>query len=177
MDLLHRKAQNYKVSNKNNLFCAWRDFYKTSCGISTYHKWMFKLQISTIFNFDWAHQSWISGVLGVKKAKKVEKDKFDSAAWNSSTLKTLTEAFCSLTVVQWKLLIAVGGLSDANGSMELWDTSNNIIREIEYVNGTMDTSQVSKFFIWQTPYPSALDFWKIKFEKSSSTNWIFTVHR
>ena len=27
---------------------------------------MFKLQISSIFNFDWAHQSWISGVLGVK---------------------------------------------------------------------------------------------------------------
>ena len=49
--------------------------------------------------------------------------------------------------MQWKLLIAVGGLSDANGSMELWDTSNNIIREIEYVNGTMDTSQVSKVHI------------------------------
>ena len=27
---------------------------------------MFKLQISSIFNFDWAHQSWISGLLGVK---------------------------------------------------------------------------------------------------------------
>ena len=27
---------------------------------------MFKLQISSIFNFDWAHQSWISGVLGIK---------------------------------------------------------------------------------------------------------------
>ena len=26
---------------------------------------MFKLQISSIFNFDWAHQSWVSGVLGV----------------------------------------------------------------------------------------------------------------
>ena len=25
-----------------------------------------KLQISSIFNFDWAHQSWISDVLGVK---------------------------------------------------------------------------------------------------------------
>ena len=84
----------------------------------------------------------------IKKAKNVEKRNFyDSAAWNSSTLRTLTEAFCSLTVVQWKLLIAVGGLSDANGSMELWDTSNNIIREIEYVNGTMDTSQVSKVHI------------------------------
>ena len=84
----------------------------------------------------------------IKKAKNVEKrDFYDSAAWNSSTLRTLTEAFCSLTVVQWKLLIAVGGLSDANGSMELWDTSNNIIREIEYVNGTMDTSQVSKVHI------------------------------
>ena len=30
------------------------------------NKWMFKLQISSILNFDWEHQSWISGVLGVK---------------------------------------------------------------------------------------------------------------
>ena len=66
MDLLHRKAQSYKFSNKNDLFCAWRDFNKIFCGISTYHKWMLKLQISSIFNFDWAHQSWISAVLGVK---------------------------------------------------------------------------------------------------------------
>ena len=66
MDLLHRKAQSYKFSNKNGLFCAWRDFNKTFCAISTYHKWMFKLQISSMFNFDRAHQSWISGVLGVK---------------------------------------------------------------------------------------------------------------
>ena len=66
MDLLHRKAQSYKFSNKNGLFCAWWDFNKTFCGISTYHKWMFKLQISSIFNFDRAHQSWISGLLGVK---------------------------------------------------------------------------------------------------------------
>ena len=65
MDLLHRKAQSYKFSNKNGLFCAWRDFNKTFCGIPTYHKWMFKLQISSIFNFDWAHQSWISGILSV----------------------------------------------------------------------------------------------------------------
>ena len=66
MDLLHRKAQSYKFSNKNDHFCAWRDFNKTFCGISTYQKWMFKQQISSIFNFDRAHQSWISGLLGVK---------------------------------------------------------------------------------------------------------------
>ena len=41
------------------------NFNKTFCAISTYHKWMFKLQISSIFNFDRAHQSWISGLLGV----------------------------------------------------------------------------------------------------------------
>ena len=58
-------ASNCKFSNKNDLLCAWRDFNKTFCGISTYHKWMFKLQISSIFNFDRAHQSWISGLLGV----------------------------------------------------------------------------------------------------------------
>ena len=66
MDLLHRKAQSYKFSNKNGLFCPWWDFNKTFCGTSTYHKWMFKLRFSSIFNFDRAHQSWISGVLGVK---------------------------------------------------------------------------------------------------------------
>ena len=37
-DLLHRKAQIYKFSNKNDLFCAWKDFNKTFYGISTYHK-------------------------------------------------------------------------------------------------------------------------------------------
>ena len=68
-DLLHWKAKCYKVSNKIDLFCAWRDFNKTFCGISTYHKWMFKLQISSIFNFDQAHQSWISGQLGVNIIK------------------------------------------------------------------------------------------------------------
>ena len=28
-----------------------------------------------------------------------------------------------------------------------------------------------------TPYPSVLDFWKIKFEKSCSTNWIFYLQQ
>ena len=32
---------------------------------------MFKLQISFIFNFDHAHQSWISGVLGVNRDLRV----------------------------------------------------------------------------------------------------------
>ena len=66
MDLLHRKAQSYKVINKNDLFWAWKDFNKTFCGISTYHKWMFKQQISSIFNFRYVKEVWISGVLGVK---------------------------------------------------------------------------------------------------------------
>ena len=66
MHLLHRKAQSYKFSNKNDLFCAWRDFSKTFCGISTYHKWIFKLQISSIFNFEYVNEVWINGVLDVK---------------------------------------------------------------------------------------------------------------
>ena len=33
-----RKAQKYKFSNKNDIFCAWRDFNKTFCGISIYHE-------------------------------------------------------------------------------------------------------------------------------------------
>ena len=32
-------------------------------------------------------------------------------------------------------------------------------------------------FMTLTPYPSVLDFWKIKFEKSSSTNWIFNLQK
>ena len=67
MDLLHRKAQSYKFSNKNDLFCTWRDFNKTFCGISPYHKWMFKLQISSIFHFDWGSDSWMAHVIGVKQ--------------------------------------------------------------------------------------------------------------
>jgi hypothetical protein len=31
-------ASNCKFSNKNGLLCAWRDFSKTFCGISTYYK-------------------------------------------------------------------------------------------------------------------------------------------
>ena len=31
--------------------------------------------------------------------------------------------------------------------------------------------------LWLTPYPSVLDCWKIKFEKSSSTNWIFNLQQ
>ena len=31
-------ASNCKFSNKNDLLCGWRDFNKTFCGISTYHK-------------------------------------------------------------------------------------------------------------------------------------------
>ena len=38
MNLLHRITQSYKFNNKNDLVCTWRDFNKTSCGISTYHK-------------------------------------------------------------------------------------------------------------------------------------------
>ena len=30
---------------------------------------------------------------------------------------------------------------------------------------------------WKSPYPSALDFLEIKFEKSSSKNWIFNLQK
>ena len=33
------------------------------------------------------------------------------------------------------------------------------------------------FITWQTSCWSVLDFWKIKFEKSSSTNWIFSLQK
>ena len=38
---------------------------------------------------------------------------------------------------------------------------------------TLLSSELKSF----SPYPSALDFWKIKFEKSSSTNWIFNLQK
>jgi len=31
-------ASNCKFSNKNDLLCPWRDFNKTFCCVSTYHK-------------------------------------------------------------------------------------------------------------------------------------------
>ena len=44
---------------------------------------MFKLQISSIFNFDWAYQSWIGGVLGVKKSLNVYYVVLEmSSSWN-----------------------------------------------------------------------------------------------
>ena len=38
MDLLYRKAQSYKFSNKNDNFFAWRDFKKKFCGAFRYDK-------------------------------------------------------------------------------------------------------------------------------------------
>ena len=64
-------ASNCKFSNKNDLLYAWRDFHKTFCVTSSYPKWMFSLQISSIFNFYWTHESWNSGVLGVKDKYKI----------------------------------------------------------------------------------------------------------
>ena len=32
-------------------------------------------------------------------------------------------------------------------------------------------------FLWLSPCWSVLDFWKIKLEKSSSTNWIFSLQK
>ena len=61
--------QKYKFSNKNDMVCcAWRNFQKYSCGISTYDKWNFKPQISSIFHFDWVSDSRVAQahVLGVK---------------------------------------------------------------------------------------------------------------
>ena len=54
-----------ELAIKNDHFCAWRDFKKKFCGACRYDKWKFKPKISPIFNFDRAHQSWISGILGV----------------------------------------------------------------------------------------------------------------
>ena len=48
---------------------TWRNFQKKSCGISAYHNWIFKPQISSIFNFRYVKGVRISGVLGVKVLK------------------------------------------------------------------------------------------------------------
>ena len=34
-----------------------------------------------------------------------------------------------------------------------------------------------EYWFRYTPYPFVLDFWKIKFEKSISTNWIFNLQK
>ena len=63
-------ASNCKVSNKNDLLCARRDFNKTFSGRSKYnHKWTFKLQISSIFHFDRVSDGWMAQVLEVKGSK------------------------------------------------------------------------------------------------------------
>ena len=65
-------SQNCKFSNKNDLLCAWMDFNNFFCDVcktvSTYNKWDFKLQISSI-NFEYVNEVWISGVLGVTDSK------------------------------------------------------------------------------------------------------------
>ena len=58
-------AWNYKCRNKNGLLCAWRDFQKNLCDVSTYDKWNFKPQISSIFHFERVSDGWMAHVLGV----------------------------------------------------------------------------------------------------------------
>ena len=70
MNLPHRKEhfdQKYKLSNKNDMLCPWRNFQKHSCGISIYDKWNFKPQISSIFHFDRISDNCMVYVLGVKQ--------------------------------------------------------------------------------------------------------------
>ena len=50
---LHFCAQKCKFSNKNDTFCAWRDFNKNFCDVCTYIKWNFQPQISPIFHIDY----------------------------------------------------------------------------------------------------------------------------
>ena len=40
-----------------------------------------------------------------------------------------------------------------------------------------DSNYYKSICLFQSPCPSALDFWKIEFEKSSSMNWIFSPFR
>ena len=58
--------QKYKFSIKNDMVWAWRNFQKKSFGISTYVKWNFKPQISSIFRFDKVSDGQMVHVLGVK---------------------------------------------------------------------------------------------------------------
>jgi hypothetical protein len=55
-----------KFSNKNDLFCTWREFHSTSCVLSTYPKGPARIEKSSIFNFEYVNEVGISGVLGVK---------------------------------------------------------------------------------------------------------------
>ena len=42
-----------------------RDFKQKNCGVSTYHRWNFKPQISFIFHFDHVSDGWMAPVLVV----------------------------------------------------------------------------------------------------------------
>ena len=48
------------------MVCAWRNFQKNSCAISTTYDKNFKPQISSIFHFDWVSDNGMAHVLGVK---------------------------------------------------------------------------------------------------------------
>ena len=98
MDLLHRTAQSYKFSNKNDHFCAWRDFKKKFCGACRYDKWKFKPKISPIFNFDRAHQSWISGILDVKLFLNAKCSLSLWSKWQIGNRKWTLNTICSLSL-------------------------------------------------------------------------------
>ena len=62
------------------------EFSKKICGISTYVKWNFKPQISSIFNFDRASDGRMAHVLGVN-------------AWQHMLTKEWKEGAIHLTLV------------------------------------------------------------------------------
>ena len=66
--LIERRSfdQKNKFSKKMTWCAHGVNFQKSSCGISTYDKWNFKPQISSIFHFDWVSDGQMAHVLGVK---------------------------------------------------------------------------------------------------------------
>ena len=63
------------------------------------------------------------------------------------------------------------------GKIQTFTTSCRIFKIINDIWDLHDPGPHNLRQSFMTPYPSLLDFWKIKLEKSSSTNWIFSLFR
>ena len=105
-----------------------------------YHKWRFKLQISSIFNFDWAHQSWISGRLGVN----IKSDK----TWLNwyleflSNLTLISSVTYSITFCIWLFLVHFGPILQIQMTWTL-------IKIKEEIMGKEEGFQTKEFYRWR----------------------------
>ena len=143
----------------------YNDWFHIQTTTSTYHKWMFKLQISSIFNFDRAHQSWISGVLGVKDKNWFQrKDDFQKLTWrtvrNSFYSLSQTQAKSAKVCIDWKQNASSSRVSKLSVKELCWKRATKAVKNtLRSRYGSKIPSEVWHLFcIWHSQVYTSLHY-------------------